>query len=139
MKRFLRSSPSLQRVLIIPYVSLMLVLAVGIDRFLMEVAGRFRNSIRPSDIAARYGGDEFVILLWQIENLAATATFISKLNQALSEPLHCLKGIDAGNHAKVGASIGVALYPGDGNTADSLIKNADNRMYEDKTIHRTSS
>ena len=108
------------------------------DLTLMEIASRFRNSIRPGDIAARYGGDEFVILLWKVENLAATDAVISKINEALSEPLHCLRGIDAGANTKVGASIGVALYPGDGNTADSLIKNADHRMYEKKTVKRTS-
>ena len=61
---------------------------------------------------------------------------IAKLKAALSEPLACLKQVDGGNNTAVGASIGTALYPQDGNDAESLIKNSDQRMYQEKTVSR---
>jgi len=106
------------------------------DLTLQEVAARLRKTIRQDDIAARYGGDEFIVLLWKIENLEVVENVIAKLKAALSEPLACLKQVDGGNNTAVGASIGTALYPQDGNDAESLIKNSDQRMYQEKTVSR---
>jgi len=102
------------------------------DRTLVEVAGRLKQSIRPGDVAARYGGDEFVIVLWQMNNLDSVGILIANLNRLLSEPLHCFEDLADGRNIRIGASIGVALYPGDGEDAEALIKNADQKMYQEK-------
>jgi len=106
------------------------------DRTLIEIAGRLQKSIRQGDVAARYGGDEFVIVLWQIKNIENVKKIIANLNQLLSQPLQCFEDLELGRKIQVSASIGVALYPTDGEDAEILIRKADQKMYEEKSLHR---
>jgi diguanylate cyclase (GGDEF)-like protein/PAS domain S-box-containing protein len=97
--------------------------AVG-DALLKSVAKGLSTCIRSSDTVSRQGGDEFVILVTenrQAENAAITA---EKILSKLAEP-HVI----AEHHLHVTASIGISLYPVDGDNAETLIKNADNAMY----------
>jgi two-component system cell cycle response regulator len=96
------------------------------DRFLFQVAGAIRQSLRGSDIACRWGGDEFCVLLPQVgvEAARATAERIRRGIEALSPALHGIRAT---------ASVGVATYPTDfdGNVED-LVKRADQALYRAK-------
>ena len=97
------------------------------DQLLREVAGRLQYCIRKSDTAARVGGDEFFILLPLIEEEHDATIVAEKIRLALSEPFN----LD-GNDIYVSASIGIAVFPRDGDTCKRLIKNADIAMYHAK-------
>jgi diguanylate cyclase (GGDEF)-like protein/PAS domain S-box-containing protein len=97
------------------------------DKLLQSVAKRLLAGLRGSDTVSRQGGDEFVILLSEIadpEDLAASARKILLL---LNAP-HSIGGQDL----HIGGSIGISVYPGDGEDAETLIKNADTAMYHAK-------
>jgi diguanylate cyclase (GGDEF)-like protein/PAS domain S-box-containing protein len=96
------------------------------DALLQLVASRLRNAVRGDDVIARFGGDEFVVLL----NLARTAdgTFVAdKLLRVLSDPFAIGE-----QRVRVSASIGAAFYPLDGNDVETLIAVADSAMYRAK-------
>ncbi len=100
--------------------------AVG-DMALAEVARRLRSVSRQEETLARMGGDEFVLIAENIDAEAAVLIATQFCN-ALVEPL------DLHGHAYVvGASIGIALYPADGETSEDLIKHADIAMYQAKS------
>jgi len=107
------------------------------DRTLIEIASRLKKSIRQGDVAARYGGDEFVIVLWQIKNIEGVNKIVANLNQLLAQPLQCFEDLEAGHKVHVSASIGVVLYPADGEDAETLIRKADQKMYQEKHSRRT--
>ncbi len=89
------------------------------DAVLVAIAGRLRECLRATDFVARLGGDEFVILAHGIETPAAAATIAEKVVAAAAAP------IVIGDHEiHVGASIGIALAPGDGATAEALLSHA---------------
>ena len=90
------------------------------DLLLQTIAQRLRASLREHDVAARLGGDEFAILQPGIEQPEEAGSLAQRLIAVIAEP--CL--ID-GHQVVVGASIGIALAPGDGEDADRLMKNAD--------------
>jgi diguanylate cyclase (GGDEF)-like protein/PAS domain S-box-containing protein len=94
---------------------------------LREVAARLRQSIRETDTAARVGGDEFMLVLSEIKTKENASEIAEKLLDHLSKPV-----ITSGNSARVGASIGIAFFPDDSDDPDSLIKLADEAMYEVK-------
>ncbi|HZX30663.1 MAG TPA: EAL domain-containing protein [Rhodocyclaceae bacterium] len=96
------------------------------DKVLVEVAERIKACLRQSDTAARLGGDEFVLLLHDVEAHGVEAT-AQRVLKALSRPFT----IDNLSFT-VTCSIGIALYPSDGQCADDLIKNADTAMYRVK-------
>ena len=101
------------------------------DGLLREVGERLSRSVRGSDTVARMGGDEFVILLEEVEEMEALAVLAKKVVAAISAPM------DIGGHAiQVGASVGIACYPDDGVTAVMLMKNADAAMYGAKSAGR---
>ena len=94
------------------------------DTLLKEISQRIKESLRSSDVAARVGGDEFVILLQQVSEKEQVAVVARKLLSILIRPLIIL-----GQECRVTASIGVGIYPGDGDDEQTLMKNADIAMY----------
>ncbi len=107
--------------------------AVG-DELLIEVGRRLSGNVRESDIVARLGGDEFVVVLTEVENATAAARVADKLLGALG------KVYQLGEHELHSTpSIGLALYPDDGNDSVSLMKNADTAMYHAKAQGRNNA
>jgi diguanylate cyclase (GGDEF)-like protein len=96
------------------------------DRLLAAVAGRLRGVLRSSDVLARQGGDEFLVLLADLPDDPALAaeSVGAKLLEALREPF-----VVAGTEVRTGASIGICLYPLDGSDTESLLRHADAAMY----------
>lgn len=103
------------------------------DRLLKSVARRIFTCVRSSDTVGRQGGDEFVILLWQIRNAQDAAVAARKILAALRQPHH----IDA-HELHITASIGIATYPDDGTAAEELIEKADLAVYRAKQSGRDS-
>jgi diguanylate cyclase (GGDEF)-like protein len=96
---------------------------------LQQVAHRLKGCLRSSDTLARLGGDEFSLILEDIQDTRSTAAVPQKLLAALVEPFD----ID-GNEITITASIGVSLYPDDGDAAELLLKKADSAMYRAKEL-----
>ena len=97
------------------------------DQVLKEVALRLQGSIRNSDTLARFGGDEFIILLENISNKSDASTLAETLITTLKTEF-----IVEDEKVDLSCSIGVAIFPDDGNTTDSLITTADKAMYQTK-------
>jgi len=106
--------------------------AVG-DQLLCEVAERLRGCLREADTLARLGGDEFVLLLEEVENVTAASIAARKTLARLAPT--CLLG---GFEFYTTASIGIALYPDNGETVDELMKCADVAMYRAKERGRNN-
>jgi diguanylate cyclase (GGDEF)-like protein len=102
------------------------------SRTLREVGFLLRAAVRETDYPARYGGDEFVIILPQTDAEAAIA-LADKL-RALIEGHTFLQ--EEGIDARIGCSIGVASYPGEARSKEGLIRLADERMYADKDTRK---
>ncbi len=100
--------------------------AVG-DLLLKEIAYRLLDNLRESDTAARIGGDEFVVLLPEIDTESDAITVAEKILSAIQQPCR----LDA-HTVQVSASIGIALYPEDGMNDEAILTNADNAMYHAK-------
>ena len=98
------------------------------DKLLQEIVKRISPSIRTEDIFARIGGDEFVLILGDIEKGALHA-MTQKILDLFREPW-VIEGISL----MVTASIGVALFPDDGDTMKELMKKADKAMYRSKEL-----
>lgn len=97
------------------------------DKMLRTVAARLAGSIRGADTVCRYGGDEFVVMLPEVEGRAMAAAAADKIRAALGEPEFV-----EGYEIRMTASIGTALYPVDGKSYEQLIKHADDAMYRAK-------
>jgi diguanylate cyclase (GGDEF)-like protein/PAS domain S-box-containing protein len=102
------------------------------DALLLEVSRRLRSSVRESDVVARLGGDEFVVVLTGADAVAAER-IAGKMLQSLTQPYH----ID-GQGLHTTSSIGIAVFPGDGETVDLLMRNADAAMYQAKAAGRNN-
>jgi diguanylate cyclase (GGDEF)-like protein/PAS domain S-box-containing protein len=98
------------------------------DHLLKEVARRLQNYIRESDIAARMGGDEFTIMLNNLQEPEEATLVAEKLITALNQPVQYFDKIIS----QIGASIGISIFPDHSQTLDSLIKAADEAMYRAK-------
>ena len=101
------------------------------DKLLQSIAGRLVACVRESDTVSRQGGDEFVVLLSEVEKWEESAIAARRMLQTLAEP-HSIDRHDL----HVTASIGVSVYPDDGLDAETLIKNADTAMYQAKANGR---
>jgi len=97
------------------------------DQVLQVAAEKLRSCCREVDTAARTGGDEFALILPGVSDSNGAALVASRLVVALSEPI----AVD-GDSCSVGASVGIALYPRDGQTIETLIHAADTAMYASK-------
>jgi diguanylate cyclase (GGDEF)-like protein len=97
------------------------------DRLLVELATRVRSSVRAGDTVARFGGDEFIVLLDSVAGAEDAAHVAAKVLDAVRAPYR----LD-GHEVSIAASVGVSVYPGDGTSADELMKSADAAMYRDK-------
>jgi diguanylate cyclase (GGDEF)-like protein len=98
------------------------------DAALREAARRIARCLRESDTVSRLGGDEFNVILTQVQNPQDPGRIAEHIIKALSEPF-----LIEGQSSFLSASIGIALYPQDGKSADELIKNADTAMYRAKS------
>jgi diguanylate cyclase (GGDEF)-like protein/PAS domain S-box-containing protein len=103
------------------------------DKLLQSVSRRLLTSVRASDTVSRLGGDEFVILLSEITYPEHAATSAKKILLSLSAP--CFIG---GQDLHINGSIGISIYPEDGEDAETLIKNADTAMYHAKESGRNN-
>jgi diguanylate cyclase (GGDEF)-like protein len=97
------------------------------DRLLKVVADRLRGLVRESDTIARTGGDEFVIVQAPVADPTDATSLAESIIELLSQPYD----LD-GHQAVIGASIGIAVSPGDGSSADTLLRNADLALYRAK-------
>lgn len=101
------------------------------DQILAATARRLTDATRATDTVARHGGDEFIMLLPDVTNAADLAIVAEKLVATLGQP-HQINGVEL----TVTPSIGVTIWPADGNDIDTLIKNADLAMYHSKAEGR---
>ena len=100
------------------------------DRMLLQASERLRQAVRESDLACRVSGDEFLLLLRDSSEQVAHAA--QRLIEALNAPLQLDGGV-----ASVSASIGIALFPRDGEDFDTLVRHADLAMYRAKQLGRS--
>lgn len=101
------------------------------DQMLKALALRIREKLKPTDLMARWSGDEFVILRDEYRSLDSIVDLAASIIGIFDEPVR----LD-GHHFSLGISIGISLYPGDGTDAESLVKNADAAMYAVKFAGR---
>ncbi len=104
--------------------------AIG-DQVLRSIARRLSTCVRESDTVSRHGGDEFLILLSEVDQPEDAGVIAEKIVTSLAEP-HFI----AGHELQLTASVGIALYPEDGQDAQSLIMRADTAMYHAKNTGR---
>lgn len=97
------------------------------DLLLQKVAKRILVALREHDTFARLGGDEFVIMLEDVEDREAIVNVLDRIKHALDTPISL-----GTNQVYITPSLGVALYPEDGDDADDLLKKADMAMYNSK-------
>lgn len=97
------------------------------DALLIHIAERLQQHVRQSDTVARLGGDEFLVMLRDINAMTDIELLGRKLVSGLAEPM-----LIEGHECRVTASIGIAVYPQDGDHVDQLIASADRAMYQAK-------
>ncbi|MHB0968358.1 MAG: putative bifunctional diguanylate cyclase/phosphodiesterase [Thermoanaerobaculia bacterium] len=97
------------------------------DALLKLVAKRIREILRQGDTLARFGGDEFTVLIHRVDDLEDVARVARKIIEAVKSPF-----VIHGREVVISTSIGVSLYPDDGGDAETLVKNADTAMYRAK-------
>lgn len=102
------------------------------DAVLRAAAARIRSAIRDVDTVARMGGDEFVILCGSLGTSDDATVIAEKVEAAIREPYE----LPGGASAEIGTSIGIAIFPDDGTDPDTLLAQADKRMYSIKRTDR---
>jgi len=103
------------------------------DKLLQAVGERLTNLLRKSDTIARMGGDEFMLILPEIARVEDTARVAQKVLESFREPF-----VFDGHEARITTSIGIAIYPNDGEDADTLMRDADMAMYRAKVQGRNN-
>jgi diguanylate cyclase (GGDEF)-like protein len=104
------------------------------DQLLCAVGDRLRQLLRRGDTVARIGGDEFLLLLPEMLQVEYATTIAQKILQAFQEPFTF-----DDHKLLISASIGITIYPNDGDDTDTLMKNADTAMYRAKDKGRGRS
>lgn len=104
--------------------------AVG-DKLLIEVAARLRSHSRNEDMVTRLGGDEFVVFLHDVKGRESVLTLVERIRTLLVDPIY------VGEHAlQITPSMGISIYPDDGEDMATLMKHADLAMYQAKDLGR---
>lgn len=103
------------------------------DAVLIEVANCLRTICRETDIVARLGGDEFAAILTDLNDVESAIAPAEKIIAALKKPMTVL-----GQTVQIGASIGIAYFPGDADSEDTLVTLADNALYAAKAAGRNT-
>lgn len=103
------------------------------DGLLLETADRLRRCVRKSDTVARFGGDEFAVILPDLNRPEDAAQVAEKILESIVEPMYA--GVTT---VDLSASIGVAIYPYDGEDFDTLLRHADDAMYRAKESGRNT-
>jgi diguanylate cyclase (GGDEF)-like protein/PAS domain S-box-containing protein len=103
------------------------------DLLLQGVAVRLTESLRDSDIVARWAGDEFTLLLPQVHEIADATAIAQRILDSLREEFDL-----EGHLLRISSSIGIAFYPQDGEDAETLLKNADAALYRAKESGRNT-
>ncbi|WP_158598105.1 EAL domain-containing protein [Noviherbaspirillum saxi] len=98
------------------------------DELLRNAGKRLREAVRPHDYVVRIGGDEFIVVTENISDKDAAAHVAQRILHSFEAPFRLLQGVHS-----VGTSIGISIFPDDGQDADALINNADMAMYAVKT------
>ena len=98
------------------------------DEVIVTSAERMKQLLRESDVIARFGGDEFVIVLGQVDDTEAAREVARRVVESLSQPI----SLAGGGTAQIGASVGIAMCCTDGETLDDLLKKADAALYAAK-------
>ena len=101
------------------------------DLLLQEVTRRIRLCVRGSDTVSRQGGDEYVIMLPNLDDLGDIVQVVNKLIESIANPYEL-----EGHTIHVTTSVGVSVYPQDGSDIETLIRNADTAMYQAKDAGR---
>ncbi len=103
------------------------------DELLQQVAERIRKSVREADTVARFGGDEFVIIMQDVTDLDAAALVASKVIAEVTRSFTLYQ-----REIYVGASVGITVYPDDAGSSDAMLRNADMAMYQAKERGRNN-
>ena len=104
------------------------------DILLVETAHRISKCVRESDSVARFGGDEFTVILLEVEDTGDVERVAQCILEKLSEPFHVKDEM-----VYISASIGITIYPNDASSVEDLLKNADQAMYVSKSKGRNQS
>ena len=101
------------------------------DLLLQEVSHRLKSCVRDTDSICRFGGDEFTVVIGEIDDSSSIDRVAAQILERLSESYHLGEDV-----AYISASIGITIYPDDADNYDDMLKNADQAMYESKKYGR---
>ncbi len=104
------------------------------DKVLIHISKLLLGAVRENDVVSRIGGDEFVIVLPEFEDDMVIIEVVQRIKDALSKPLK----LDSNIYDSITASMGLTIYPKDGEDATTLLKNADIAMYKAKELGKNN-